>query len=354
LGRKASAPQQKDISLVTRRTTHAARAAALATLALTPLAAGATHFARPAPARAATAAVGHSWPQPPMKSAVTIRLHRGTDKLHLRDSRNYILKMPAQMKTGPLYILGGGNVEIIGGLMSTKVKGPNINIKDDSGTHDGRIVDIEGVVINAKSGVPSDGIKIQAPHTIVQLENDRITGLIGSLHGYHADVVQPGGGVKALHIDGLTGASHYNNLYLRREANPLKPPIGPVIIRNSNFRGYLNGRTVPHTTLRAISIGTQSNPPSNDAQLINCDLTSTVVFQNVWMTPPGGVKPANFVYPHDHMRSTASRCDSHYSSSSRTVYWPRWRTSGKITGALSYGVHGDFVPRSKVGPGYRR
>src|SRR5262249_37820587 len=158
-------------------------------LVLTPLAAGAAHFARPAPARAATPSIGHSWPRPPMGSPVTIRLHRGTDKLHLRDSRNYILKMPARRKTGPLYILGGGNVEIIGGLMSTRVKGPNINIRDDSGTHDGRIVDIEGVVINAKSGVPSDGIKIQAPHTIVQLENDRIVGLIGSLRGYHADVV---------------------------------------------------------------------------------------------------------------------------------------------------------------------
>ena len=354
LGRKASDSHQKDTSLVTRRTTHAARAAALAALALTPVAAGAAHLARPAPARAATAAVGHYWPRPPMSSPVTVRLHRGTDRLHLRDSRNYILKMPATMKTGPLYILGGGNVEIIGGLMSTKVKGPNINIADDSGTRNGRIVDIEGVVINAKSRVPSDGIKIQAPHTIVQLENDRIVGLIGSLHGYHADVVQPGGGVKELRIDGLTGASHYNNLYLRREANPLKPPIGPVIIRNSNFRGYVNGRTVPHTTLRAISVGTQSNPPSNDAQLINCDLTSTIVLQNVWMTPPRGVKPANFVYPHDHMRSTAGRCDSRYSSSSREVYWPNWRSSGKVTGGLSFGDRNDFVPRARVGPGYRR
>jgi hypothetical protein len=289
-----------------------------------------------------------------MGSAVTIRLHRGTDRLHLRDSRNYILKMPARMKTGPLSILGGGNVEIIGGLMSTKVKGPNINIADDSGTRNGRIVDIEGVVINAKSGVPSDGIKIQAPHTIVQLENDRVVGLIGSLHGYHADVVQPGGGVKELRIDGLTGASHYNNLYLRREANPLKPPIGPVIIRNANFRGYVNGHMVPRTTIRAISVGTQSNPPSNDSQLINCDLTSTIVFENVWMTPPSGVKPANFVYPDSSMEGDASRCDSRYASASREVYWPQWRSSGKVTGAVSFGDHGDFVPRSKVGPGYRR
>ena len=60
---------------------------------------------------------------------------------------------------------------------------------------------------------------------IVQLEKDRIIGLWGRLAGYHADVVQPGGGVKELRIDGLTGSSHYNNFYFRRETNPLGPPI---------------------------------------------------------------------------------------------------------------------------------
>ena len=94
------------------------------------------------------------------------------DFLHLRDSRNYILKMPRRKKVGPLYIRGGGNVRIIGGYMSTRVQGPNINISDDRGTRDGRIVHIEGLLINGSSGVPSDGIKIKAPHTIVQLERD--------------------------------------------------------------------------------------------------------------------------------------------------------------------------------------
>ena len=65
---------------------------------------------------------------------------------------------------------GGRNVRIIGGVMLTKVKGPNVVIMDDAGTHVGRVVHIEGLVINGTSGVPSDGIKIKAPKTIVQLE----------------------------------------------------------------------------------------------------------------------------------------------------------------------------------------
>ena len=334
----------------------ATRWAALALLALTVLTAGAgARLTAPQPARAATAApVGTSFARPAMRSPVRIRLHVRADNLHLKDSRNYILKMPSRKKTGPLYIRGGGNVEIIGGFMSTKVKGPNINIKDDSGTRVGRIVHIEGVLINGSSRVPSDGIKIQAPHTIVQLENDRIVGLHGNLSGYHADVVQPGGGVKELRIDGFTGASHYNNLYLRREANPLKPAIGKVTIRNANFRGYVNGRTMPHTTLRAISIGTQANPPSNDGQAVNCALSNPVILQNVWMTPPRGVKPASFVYPHSHMRGSASVCDSSFASSSHTVYWPRWRSRGMISGGLRAGAHRDFVPKGVAGLSYRR
>ena len=324
----------------------------IATCALAAGAAAGTTSRLPAPpaAHAATAsAVGASFPRPAMHSPVRIRLHVGTDKLHLRDTRDYILKMPARKKTGPLYINGGGNVEIIGGYMSTKVRGPNINIADDGGTRSGRVVHIEGVLIDGSSRVASDGIKIQAPHTIVQLENDRIVGLHGSLRGYHADVVQPGGGVKELRIDGFTGSSHYNNLYLRRETNPLKPAIGKVIIRNANFRGFHN-RGIPRTTLRAISIGTQSNPPSNDSQAINCDLSNPVVLQNVWMTPPSGVKPSAFVYPHNHMEGAASLC--HSGASSGTVYWPHWRSDGMISGGLRSGRHADFVPKGVAGLGY--
>src|SRR3954464_714371 len=162
----------------------------------------------PSGARAAT--VGTSFPRPAMSNPITIPLHVGSDSLHLDDARDYILVMPAQKKTGPLYIRGGHNVEVMGGYMSTTTKGPNINISDDSGTKSGRIVQIEGVLIDGSSNVPSDGIKIQAPNTIVQLEKDRIVGLWGTLGGYHADVVQPGGGAKELGIDGFTGASHYN------------------------------------------------------------------------------------------------------------------------------------------------
>jgi hypothetical protein len=304
-------------------------------------------------ASAQTAAVGTTWARPAMHNAIVIRLHVGSDSLHLNDSRDYVLKMPAVKKLGPLYIRGGRNVRIIGGVMSTKVKGPNIVIMDDSGTHVGRIVHIEGVVINGTSGVPSDGIKIKAPRTIVQLEKDRIIGLWGTLSGYHADVVQPGGGVKLLRIDGFTGSSHYNNFYFRRETNPLEPAIGKVVIRNANMFGYVN-RTNPKTTLRGIAIGTQPSPPSDTSKLINCTVTNPLVLQNFWVTPPTGVRPAQFVYPHDRMQGAASWCDSKYASGTHTVDWPNLRASrgGKVYGAVHVGKHRDFVPMGSIGFDY--
>ncbi|MDX6548172.1 MAG: hypothetical protein QOG33_1722 [Gaiellales bacterium] len=305
-------------------------------------------------AGAATPAVGTSWPRPPLSNPIVIRLHVGADSLHLNDSRDYALRMPPVKKLGPLVITGGRNVRIVGGLMSTKIKGPNIVIMDNAGTHVGRIVHIEGVTINGSSRVPSDGIMIKAPKTIVQLENDRIVGLWGTLSGYHADVVQPGGGVKELRIDGLTGSSHYNNFYFRRETNPLKPAIGRVIIRNANMFGYDNS-TIPRTTLRGISIGTQGNPPSDDSLSINCAVSNPLILTNFWVTPPKGVRPAQFVYPHDQMAGAAAWCHSAYASSTHSVDWPNLRASkgGPVSGVVRVGTHRAFVPRSLSGLNYR-
>jgi hypothetical protein len=308
------------------------------------------------PSRARAATVGTSFPRPALTNPIVIQLHVGSDSLHLDDSRDYVLKMPAQKKTGPLAIRGGRNVLIVGGYMSTTAKGPNINVSDDAGTHVGRIVHIERMLIDGSSGVPSDGIKIQAPNTIVQLEMDRFVGFYGSLSGYHADVVQPGGGVKELRIDGFTGSSHYNNLYLRRETNPLEPAIGKVTIRNANMFGYVNGsNSDPPTTIRGIAIGTQSDPPSDDSQKINCTVTDPMVFDNFWITPPSGRPPGQFVWPDDRMSSPANWCNARYVSSSGTINWPNLSTSngGKISGVVNVGGHSDFVPSGAAGLSYR-
>ncbi|MDT5230227.1 MAG: hypothetical protein QOI39_727 [Mycobacterium sp.] len=300
--------------------------------------------------------IGTSFSRPTMVDPITIALHVASDSLVLNDSRDYILKMPSQKKTGPLVIQGGRNIEIIGGYMSTKVKGPNIVIWDDANVQPGRIVHIEGLLIDGSSGVQSDGIVIKAPKTIVQVENCRVVDLIGKLSGYHADVIQPFGGVMELRIDGLSAASHYNNLYLRRESSPLGPTIGKVVIRNSNFWGYKNSYT-PSETLRAISLGTQADPPSDDSQAIDCKITSPVVLTSVYAAPPSGKRLGQFVYPHDSMGGAASYCSAVVSADGMSADWPALRASngGQITGKVLLGPPpgGDFVPVGVAGIGYR-
>ena len=205
-------------------------------------------------------------PAPQMVNPTVIQLHVGDDTLRLDDSKDYILQMPDQKKTGGLVIRGGRNVEVIGGYMSIATPGTggagaaNITISDGPNAVDGHVVRIEGVAIDASSGVEADGIRIAAPKAVVQVVNDRITGLLGSLATTHADLIQPWGGVKELDVDGFTGSSHYNTFYLRRENDPLMPPAAKVVIHDVNVFGLSN----PGIESLRDDLGDQHRHPASD------------------------------------------------------------------------------------------
>lgn len=289
---------------------------------------------------------------PDLRNPLRVRLHRGDDSLNLRDGRDCILRMPSRKKTGPLYIKGGRNVVLVGGRISVSRDGvANITVQDGRDARPGRVVHIEGVLIDASGGGKADGIRIRAPKAVVQVKHTRIVGLKGSFSSTHADLIQPWGGVKRLLGDGFTGASHYNGLYLRRENDPLGPRIGPVVIRNANVFGYRNARgTRPSSTLRAIAIGTQPVPPSDTSSPVNCRLTDPVRFRAFYAEPPPGKRPGQFVFPHDGMR--AAGCPAKVAAGGGSVDWPALRS--KVDGVVRLGPPpgGDFVPRGTAGLGY--
>jgi hypothetical protein len=292
-------------------------------------------------------------PRPDMTNPVTIQLRVGDDSLHLDDSRDYILQMPAQKKTGSLEISGGRNIELIGGYFSTSHSGTaNIVIADGSNAVAGRVVRIEGVLIDASSGAQSDGIRIRAPKAVVEVVNTRITGLLGSIDTTHADVIQPFGGVRKLIVDGFTGSSHYNLFYLRRENNPLEPAIGDVVIRNANVFGYTNpDGTTPGETIRAISVGTQPLDPQNSTSSLNCDLGGSITMDNFYGAP-AGKRLGQFMWPDDRMQTAG--CPAQVSADGQSVTWPALRASGQVSGSLQLGAPpaGDFVPVALVGLNY--
>lgn len=172
------------------------------------------------------------WAPPTLTNPTTIQLGQGVTHTVLDKSKDYIVKLPAYTKVGGTEIEGGHNVVIQGGHISIPPNLTNdaarrgIYLKDNTGT-----VHIEGVLIDAQPGAISDGIDISAPDATVQIENDRIVKMSGGLSTFHADVIQPWGGVKDLRIDRLTGSSNYQGLYLAQDLGR----IGRVELSNINL-----------------------------------------------------------------------------------------------------------------------
>jgi len=305
------------------------------------------------------------WAPPVLNNPITIALPaNGGVTLNLDNSKDYIIRYPNVRRVGALRILGGRNIVIIGGA-STIAPHPgtgirNIQLIDKPGVMDGRIIHIEGLDINGSGGGEADGIGIGTPSAIVQLEDDRITGLIGHLASTHADVIQTWGGVKQLRVYDLTGSSHYNNLYLRRENSPLSPAIGPVTLDHVNLFGYVNpaGWDIP-ATIRAMSIGTQPANgdcdashrhcgPSNNDSSTNCRLGGAVSLNDMYGAPPGGGRLQRFMWPTDLMQ--AAGCASRLSADGHSATWPSMDVSGSMR--LGTPPGGDFVPAGSVGVGY--
>ena len=306
--------------------------------------------AGPRVADATSGSVGTAFIRPPLTDPITIKLNSGIDRLRLSDARDYVLDLPTVKKTGVLEIRGGRNIWVIGGYLSVAAAGPNIIIADGPAAIDGRVVHLEGILINSSSGAQSDGIRIKAPRAIVQIVKTRIVDLKGSTSGLHADVIQPFGGIRALRIDGLTASSHYNNLYLRRENDPLGPAIGEVTIYNANLFGYWNGSNVsPPETLRAISIGTQAVSAADTTSAINCQLTAPVTLQAFYIQP-ARKRAGQFVYPHDKMQSAG--CPATISADGLTLRWPLLGSYVNGSATIGSPPTGDFVPAGAVGLNY--
>ena len=173
------------------------------------------------------------WAPPPLTNPETVQAGSGFTELKLNRSKDYIVVMPSSTKLGGTSIDGGRNVVIVGGHLTVPPQllptadadrqRRALYVKDTAGT-----VHIEGLLIDGSGGGQSDGIAISAPDAIVQVQNTRIVGLRGGESTWHADLIQPWGGVKELRVDRLTGSSTYQGLHI---APDLKPIGGSTLSR---------------------------------------------------------------------------------------------------------------------------
>jgi hypothetical protein len=269
------------------------------------------------------------WPPPPLAHPQRITLASGFSNVRLQSGRDYVLRLPRGRKLGGAFIEGGHNVVVIGGRISlpadaaTDQQRRGLYFKHQTGT-----VHVEGVSIDGFEG-EGDGIAIDAPEAIVQLENVRIAGLRGSQAGTHSDVVQPWGGVRQLRIDRLTGSSAFQGLQLPVSMGP----IGAAYLRFVD----LHALSAPSAQGGGHMLWL-TNPGSCSGY--------TIALEQVYVVPRPGRTLANSVWPGVSDGSSCAAVDK-----GGSVQWPGLPVRGEVLAGSPDG--GEFVPRWSVGSRYR-
>lgn len=284
----------------------------------------------PAPTPTPTTSTKLKWPQPALTTPTTINIPTGsaTYTASLTTGKDYILKMPASVR-GSITISGGRNVVLVGG----SINNPNhmtraVYIVKNTGT-----VHLEGLKITASPGVEYDAVAINSPGSTVQLQNILAPGVRGSTSktgsGWHGDIVQPWGGVKALRIDRLTASSNYQGLFLR----PDQGAIGSIALSNIDLK-YDNVAPNSGGYLVWFTTDTAAKP---------CD-TAPATISEVYVVPKTNGSLGKTVWPDTGDKN----CPVTISGS--TASWSKI----PVTGSIKQGVpaNGSFVTETKAGLNY--
>jgi hypothetical protein len=291
------------------------------TTTATPIAT-ATPTPTPAPSDATVGPTTLRWAPPALTAPTTIDVGTGDTYLKLDVTRDYILKMPQVTKAGRLAFSGGRNVVVKGGsirLPAGSFHQHAIHVAHNVGT-----VHLEGLLIDGSSGIDQDAIQINSPDSVFQIQNLRVLGLRGSFGGYHADVVQPYGGVKTLRIDRLSASSNYQGLFLRPDLGP----IGSMDIRQVDLSYDMAG-AIEGGYLVWLTTGCATAPAT---------------FEQVYVYPRSGKSLGQSVWPS----TTHATCPA--VQSGNQVSWPKLPITGAVT--LGPPTAGPFVPQGTVGPAY--
>jgi hypothetical protein len=288
-----------------------------------------------------------TWAPPKLDAPKTIALNDHDDNLDLDSHQDYILEMPRRKKVGHVRITGGRNVVLIGGWSTIPAgldhQDVNFLIRDTPDTVVGRIVHIEGVRVDGSGGGSSDAFQINAPRTIVQLQNIRATGMIfNAKTRWHSDVVQTSGGCQELRVDRFTGSSQFQGFYLAQD----KGPNGKLDLRHVNICADGSRKIV------LLAIGGAINSPKVDGKPMFglCDVP-LVILHDVYLKPSAGQDATAAVLPNGGNRNPG--CQAQLSADRKTLSWPNLQH--KVTGTVCIGdpPGGDFVAETAVGLDYR-
>lgn len=160
------------------------------------------------PALHTPAARHTAWQRPVLRRPQTVRLGPQAENLKLDPRRDYILRCPAGQLDLPwtLSVWGGRNV-VLSGCDLHVIHNWVAAFKDQTGTlwlHD----------VHFGGSRLTGGIQLQEPAATVVMRDVLFDTVHGSYHTNHAELVQSWAGPRRLLIDGLTGATTYQGLFL--------------------------------------------------------------------------------------------------------------------------------------------
>ena len=281
-----------------------------------------------------------SWAPPTLTNPITINVPDTQWLVSMDKTKDYIVKIghhrpcaAAGSNRAGLWLEGGRNVVVIGGRISIPCESTGygraaLKIRQATGT-----VHIEGLHIDNSGGYLTDGIAIAAPQATVQLQNLRV-GPVWEWTTAHPDLVQVQGGVKQLRIDGLSGTTTYQGIFLKNEACTNDScRTGPTDLRRINIHTLSGlGRYTPNTVFW------------QQTKDIPVSLSDVYVDRGGTSRGLGAIVHPSTSYVWDGDLTRRARLDK------TTVYWP----SSNITGTVRDGnpSAGDFVPSGVAGQGY--
>lgn len=200
----------------------------------------------PEEARQPTASDGLLWAPPELEDPETVTLTSEDAHAELSEGQDYVVELAEPIDSvGGVIITGGRNVVLTGGHITIPWAGEDASPADRRGLKlrwQTGTVHVEGLLIDNSGGDLSEGIQINAPDAVVQLQNIRVEDVHArDPEGFtdnHPDVVQPWGGAEELRIHRLTGSTDYQGIFLKADQNEL----GPTILRQVNLIGLENSR----------------------------------------------------------------------------------------------------------------
>jgi hypothetical protein len=187
---------------------------------------------------------------------------------------------------------------------------------------------VEGLYIHGQYG--RDGIRVGSggSNTTLIVENSRIIDRLSGSSTYHADVIQPFGGIKAFKVDHLTGGSDFQGQMWKQESGTY---FGPSDFRNVNY---------------------QAASPEVEYMInfVMGNATQPVTLTNVFNQPASSFAGGDFCKAQTPSGSATCGTDS---SGRKYVTWSGTpiTVNGRITQGLPPG--GDFVPAGVAGMNYR-